>query len=206
MTRGFVWNSAENTIFRVGFGVLFLSICFWNSIMKNNIRQLWVSFEIPPKEARLHNLGEKLSFRLNLKCNFSAWRSVFRFSSISVSVNINFYSRLIWSSYGTSTEMPNYFLPSLIQPNIWYISKKNDFIRSNVKTLQFQALGCSLFSLFLHLLVARDEMIDQRHMIHNLWIIIMSHDRNIIYDCTNIRIPWQCNKLIFEITFFSRIF
>ena len=114
--------------------------------------------------------------------------------------------RLIWSSYGTSTEMPNYFLPSLIQPNIWYISKKNDFIRSNVKTLQFQALGCSLFSLFLHLLVARDEMIDQRHMIHNLWIIIMSHDRNIIYDCTNIRIPWQCNKLIFEITFFSRLF
>ena len=84
--------------------------------------------------------------------------------------------------------------------------RKYDFIRSNVKTLQFQALGCSLFSLFLHLLVARDEMIDQRHMIHNLWIIIMSHDRNIIYDCTNIRIPWQCNKLIFEITFFSRFF
>ena len=147
-----------------------------------------------------------MSFRLNLKCNFSAWRSVNRFSSISVSVNINFYSRLIWSSYGTSTEMPNYFLPSLIRPNIWYISKKYDFIRSNVKTLQFQALGCSLFSLFLHLLVARDEMIDQRHMIHNLWIIIMSHDRNIIYDCTNIRIPWQCNKLIFEIIFYSRFF
>jgi len=84
--------------------------------------------------------------------------------------------------------------------------RKYDFIRSNVKTLQFQALGCSLFSLFLHLLVARDEMIDQRHMIHSLWIIIMSHDRNIINDCTNIRIPWQCNKLIFEITFYSRFF
>ena len=67
------------------------------------------------------------------------------------------------------------------------------------------SLGCSMiFSLFLHLLVARDELIDQRHMTHNLWLINISHDRNIIYDCTNIRIPWQCNKLIFEITFFSR--